>query len=111
MENQKNDLPSEGTKKELYDRLKTTMQEEAKETAKGSSRRGFLNAIVTGVATLSALGVAGQAVALLECGNPSWVLCGTCQNECQSCQSSCIQNCQTACIIGCEGCVDCQTGI
>ena len=55
-------------KKELFDRLKTTMQKEVQEASTGIGRRGFLHAlvggsVVAGLSTLVAFGSSHRGVA------------------------------------------------
>ena len=49
------------TKKALYDRLKMTMQAETQDASTGTTRRGFLNAVVTGGMVFGIIGSGGVA--------------------------------------------------
>jgi hypothetical protein len=94
METSNNDLlPKEagsmtGTKKELYDRLKTTMQKEAQEASSGGTRRGFLRTLVMGSGA-AALGVGAFAITAHQ----------TMAEQCDTnCEIGCLNICQTSCL-------------
>jgi hypothetical protein len=116
MENRKDNLPLEGTKKELYDRLKTTMQKEAQEGVVARTRRGFLSTLFTGGAAVLGFGAATvvrqQAMAgCAGCENPENG-CGECYCNCQAdCEAGCLNSCLGGCEGGCQecqSCVECQ---
>ena len=106
MKNQKDNLPLEGTKKELYDRLKMTMRKEAQEASAGSTRRGFLGTLLTGGVAVLGFGAAtmvGQhaMAGCADCNTPEIGSCGNdfdCGNCENACQDSCIAN---MCVAGC----------
>jgi len=102
MEDQKNDLPQNGTKRELYDRLKTTMQKESQAGAVGGTRRGFLGTLLTGGVAVLGFGtvaVIGQSAmaGCSGCENPE-IGCGQCYCNCeQDCEAGCLNDCQVPC--------------
>ena len=115
--NKGNDLLPEETgsvsdsKKALYNRLKTTMQREAQEASTGSTRRGFLHAVLTGGVMLGVVGSTRSvnAQGCCELNNlfcSPCIFCNTdCQNGCEDCQNPfCMVFYQEG--AGCEG--DCD---
>ena len=106
MKNEKNDLPVSDTKKELHDRLKATMQKEAQEASEGTTRRGFLHAVIAGGATLGLSAIAMKTPHALA-GNAS---CPEITSGCQG--QGCLTDCQAGCEGACLGgsnitCIDC----
>jgi len=127
METPRVELPPNGHKKELFNRLKTTMTKEAQEVPSVGTRRGFLHALVSGgvvamgMGTLAVIGsspvaVAGLCGKTISCGGNESLVCDaygvTCPTDfsCTGGFTSC-SGCQTAyetCpeTIHCIGCLD-----
>ena len=101
------------TKKELYDRLKATMQKEVHEASIGGTRRGFLHALLaggvaaTGVAALAVVG--SSPIAEAATCEKDYVYCKpnyscgffgvTCPEEYTTCKekySSCTESCEVS---------------
>jgi len=116
MENRKDNLPLDGPKKELYNRLKATMQKEAQGGVAGGTRRGFLGTLLSGGVAVLGFGAAmtTQHAMARACGNSCINCLESCETDekgCSGCHCGCEDpkyipscgNCQDSCETGCYG--------